>query len=63
MSSEAAEVHGRCEPAFESLRRALADIIDAGSEVGAALAVYVGKQSVVVDASPRAGKRLATWSA
>lgn len=47
MSSEAAEVHGRCEPAFESLRRALADIIDVGCEVGATLAVYVGKQSVV----------------
>src|SRR5713226_2991281 len=47
MSAEAAEVHGRCEPAFESLRRALADILDAGSEVGAALAVHVGKQSVV----------------
>jgi len=47
MSSETAEVHGRCEPAFESLRRALADILDTGREVGAALAVYVGKQSVV----------------
>src|SRR3972149_8793971 len=47
MGSEAAQVHGRCEPRFESLRQALADILDAGSEVGAALAVYVGKQSVV----------------
>ena len=47
MGSEAAEVHGRSEPRFESLRRALADIIDSGREVGAALAVYVGKQSVV----------------
>jgi CubicO group peptidase (beta-lactamase class C family) len=47
MSSGAADVHGRCEPAFESLRRALADIIDTGCEVGAALAVYVGKQAVV----------------
>ena len=47
MGSEAAEVHGRCEPAFESLRRALADTIEGGHEVGAALAVYVGKQSVV----------------
>lgn len=47
MSSESPEVHGRCEPAFESLRRALAEIMDAGSEVGAALAVHVGKQPVV----------------
>ena len=47
MSSETVEVHGRCEPAFESLRRALAATIDTGCEVGAALAVYVGKQQVV----------------
>ena len=47
MSSESLEVHGRCEPAFESLRRALAEIMDAGSEVGAALAVQVGRQPVV----------------
>jgi hypothetical protein len=47
MPSEAAEIQGRCAPAFEPLRRALADIIDTGCEVGAALAVYVGKQAVV----------------
>jgi CubicO group peptidase (beta-lactamase class C family) len=47
MSSESSEVHGRCEPAFESLRQALAEIMDAGSEVGAALAVHVGRQPVV----------------
>src|SRR3990170_2509654 len=47
MSSESPEVHGRCEPAFESLRRALTEIMDTGSEVGAALAVHVGKQPVV----------------
>jgi len=47
MSSEAAEVQGRCEPRFESLRRALADTIETGREVGAAIAVYVGKQPVV----------------
>jgi CubicO group peptidase (beta-lactamase class C family) len=41
------EVHGRCEPGFESLRRALADVMATGAEVGAALAVYVGKQPVV----------------
>ena len=47
MSAESAEVHGRCEPAFESLRRALAEVIETGAEVGAALAVHVGKQPVV----------------
>ena len=47
MRSETAEVHGRCDPAFASLRQALADIIETGREVGAALAVYVGKRSVV----------------
>ncbi|HSL48715.1 MAG TPA: serine hydrolase domain-containing protein [Candidatus Deferrimicrobiaceae bacterium] len=47
MSSESPEVHGRCEPSFESLRRALADIMATGAEVGAALAVHVGKQAVV----------------
>jgi CubicO group peptidase (beta-lactamase class C family) len=47
MSAELPEVHGRCEPAFESLRRALAEIIETGAEVGAALAVHVGQQPVV----------------
>lgn len=47
MSAESPVVHGRCEPAFESLRRALAGVIETGSEVGAALAVHVGKQPVV----------------
>ena len=47
MSAEAPEVHGRCEPSFVSLRQALADIIASGAEVGAALAVHVGKQPVV----------------
>jgi CubicO group peptidase (beta-lactamase class C family) len=47
MSAELPEVHGRCEPAFESLRQALAEIMDAGFEVGAALAVHVGQQPVV----------------
>ena len=47
MSPASPEVHGRCGPAFESLRRALAEIMDAGSEVGAALAVHVGSQPVV----------------
>jgi CubicO group peptidase (beta-lactamase class C family) len=40
-------VHGHCEPAFEPLRGALAEILAAGSEVGAALAVYVDKRAVV----------------
>src|SRR4030095_4907166 len=47
MSAEPAEVHGRCEPAFAPLRRALADVIETGAEVGAALAVRVDKQPVV----------------
>jgi CubicO group peptidase (beta-lactamase class C family) len=47
MSAESPEVHGRCEPAFESLRRALAEVIESGAEVGAALAVHVAKQPVV----------------
>jgi CubicO group peptidase (beta-lactamase class C family) len=47
MSAESPEVHGRCEPAFAALRRALADVIESGFEVGAALAVHVDKQPVV----------------
>jgi len=43
----AAEVRGWCRSGFEPLRRALADSIDAGREVGAALSVYVGKEAVV----------------
>lgn len=46
-AAEPPEVHGRCEPGFEGLRTALADILAAGSEVGAALAVVVDKHSVV----------------
>src|SRR5438876_360343 len=40
-------VHGHCEPAFEPLRGALSDILAAGSEIGAALAVYVDTHAVV----------------
>jgi CubicO group peptidase (beta-lactamase class C family) len=47
MSAETVEVHGRCEPEFEPLRRALAATIETGFEVGAALAVYVGKQQII----------------
>ena len=38
---------GCCAPKFEQLREALADIMAAGAEVGAALTVYVDKQCVV----------------
>ncbi len=41
------DVHGHCEPGFEPLREAISAILAAGSEVGAALAVYVDKQAVV----------------
>jgi CubicO group peptidase (beta-lactamase class C family) len=47
VSFDSPEVHGRCDPSFESLRAALADIMRTGSEVGAALAVHVGEQLVV----------------
>jgi CubicO group peptidase (beta-lactamase class C family) len=40
-------VHGRCVPGFEQVRAALAEILAAGSEVGAALAVYVDGHAVV----------------
>jgi CubicO group peptidase (beta-lactamase class C family) len=43
----AAAVYGHCEPRFERLRSALAEIMGAGTEVGAALAVCVDKQPVV----------------
>jgi CubicO group peptidase (beta-lactamase class C family) len=42
-----AEVQGRCEPGFEPLRHALGDVVRTGFEVGAALAVHVGKHQVV----------------
>jgi CubicO group peptidase (beta-lactamase class C family) len=42
-----AAVHGHCEPRFERLRGALTEIMAAGTEVGAALAVCVDKQPVV----------------
>ena len=45
--SESPVIHGHCEAAFESLRGALAEILTEGSEVGAALAVYVDKRAVV----------------
>src|SRR6202158_1962970 len=42
-----AGVQGFCEPGFERMRAALAEIIAAGSEVGAPLAVSVDKRAVV----------------
>jgi CubicO group peptidase (beta-lactamase class C family) len=47
MAPEAPVVQGFCEPAFESVRRALSSVVESGSEVGAALAVVVDKQPVV----------------
>ena len=40
-------VQGLCEPGFERVREALAETLASGSEVGAALAVYVGKSAVI----------------
>ncbi len=42
-----AAVQGLCEPGFERVREALAETLASGSEVGAALAVYVGKRAVI----------------
>src|SRR5437867_7160399 len=44
---DSARVQGLCEPGFERMRAALSEILAAGSEVGAALAVYVDKHPVV----------------
>jgi CubicO group peptidase (beta-lactamase class C family) len=40
-------VHGVCAPGFERVRAALGEILVAGAEVGAALAVYIGGEAVV----------------
>ena len=40
-------VQGFCAPGFERVRAALGEILVAGSEVGAALAVYIGGEAVV----------------
>jgi CubicO group peptidase (beta-lactamase class C family) len=45
--AEPPHVHGHCGPGFEPLREALSGILASGSEVGVALAVYVGKHAVV----------------
>ena len=40
-------VRGRCERGFEPVRRALAEILASGEEVGAALAVYLDGHPVL----------------
>src|SRR2546425_13163238 len=47
MDDRDAIVSGHCEPAFERVRDALAEILASGSEVGAALAVYIDRHAVV----------------
>jgi CubicO group peptidase (beta-lactamase class C family) len=42
-----AAVQGLCEPGFERVREALAETLASGSEVGAAVAVYVDKRAVI----------------
>jgi CubicO group peptidase (beta-lactamase class C family) len=44
---DGAIVHGLCARGFERVREALAAILVSGSEVGAALAVYVDARAVV----------------
>lgn len=64
MLAEPPEVHGRCEPPFERLREAIADILAVGSEVGVALAVCVDKQPVVdVWAGHKDAARTRPWEA
>jgi hypothetical protein len=41
MSESPAIVTGQCDPAFQGVRDALAEVLASGLEVGAALAVYV----------------------
>src|SRR4030095_3953575 len=47
MSESGAVVEGHCEPAFGSVRDALAEVLASGFEVGAALAVYVDGDAAV----------------
>jgi len=42
-----AEVHGTCDPKFESVRAALSASLDAGSDVGASIAVLLHGEPVV----------------
>src|SRR5262245_7335183 len=47
MARDSIEIGGRCAAGFEALRDALGDAVRSGFEVGAALAVHVGRQRVV----------------
>jgi CubicO group peptidase (beta-lactamase class C family) len=47
MGDNRAIVDGHCEPEFERVRDALAEVLASGFEVGAALAVYVDGRAVV----------------
>jgi len=47
MAESDAIIDGQCEPAFERVRDALAEVLASGFEVGAALAVYVDGTAVV----------------
>ncbi|MBV8348462.1 MAG: beta-lactamase family protein, partial [Mycolicibacterium sp.] len=40
-------VHGHCDPRFDKVREALADEVSTGGELGAAVAVDIGGESVV----------------
>jgi CubicO group peptidase (beta-lactamase class C family) len=62
--SDAPVVHGRCEPRFVPVRDAFGDILAAGTEVGAALAVYVDGQPVIdVWAGHADAARTRPWTA
>jgi len=57
-----AGVHGVCAPGFEPLRAALGDILTAGAEVGAALAVSIDGEPVVdLWAGHADGERTRAW--
>jgi len=57
-----ANVQGFCASGFERVRSALGEILDAGSEVGAALAVHVGGEAVVdLWAGHRDAARAVAW--
>jgi CubicO group peptidase (beta-lactamase class C family) len=64
MAPDARPVQGFCEPAFAALRGALADIIESGAEVGAALAVQVDRHPVVdLWGGHRDAERTRPWDA
>ena len=64
MALEARPVQGFCEPEFAALRGALADIIESGAEVGAALAVQVDRHPVVdLWGGHRDAERTRPWNA